>query len=145
MKFGLKTPAKSANFCEFVPKNPAKFDFFFRNVSEALLRPCFILRLSYHVRPMKTLAKIRIWDLQDSVRWMLLYAVGLNHLTHLNMHFCHWHHLVYCSYGRLSSYYWCGVWHKNNWSFRSKDQASNMGYSRTREIQVWLSIALPNP
>ena len=39
MKFTPKTPAKSADFSlEFVPKNPAKFDFFVRDLSEALLR-----------------------------------------------------------------------------------------------------------
>ena len=46
MKFALKLPWNSCEigqfFREFVPKNPAKFDFFFHNLSEALLRVAFI-------------------------------------------------------------------------------------------------------
>ena len=40
-KLASKFPAKSAAFfCEFVPENPAKFDFFFRDLPEALKCPC---------------------------------------------------------------------------------------------------------
>lgn len=49
---------------------------------------------------------------------------------------------LYSSYGRLSSYHWCRVWHKDNWSFWTKDQASNMGYSRARKIQVCLTSTM---
>ena len=36
-KFALKIPAKSAYFSVILSHNPAKFDFFFRNLSEAPL------------------------------------------------------------------------------------------------------------
>lgn len=38
------------------------------------------------------------------------------------------------SYGWLSSYNWCWVWHTNNWSERAEGEASDLGHGRAGEI-----------
>lgn len=47
------------------------------------------------------------------------------------------------SYGRLSSYNRCGVWYEDNRGERTKNQAANLGHSRTGALQGSHPLLLP--
>lgn len=51
--------------------------------------------------------------------------------------------LLLPSHGRLPSYYWRGVWYKDNRGERAEDQAADLGHSRARALQGRHPLLLP--